>query len=219
MNRLIPVTLIVLSILLIACGSNDKSGASSNDEVLSRVTKALQEKNGWDPASVEITLDTVVDQKYASGGVRDVAAGGGGLWFAALVDGDWRIVWDGNGAIDCPSLDPYPDFPASLIAQCYNPSDGSLTDRTSGGSASPTREAVPLTVVGTVADVALSAKVIMLQPPVSGIASIAITDDTSITFADGRAAQLQDLERGDMIKATGTAGSPGSLLARAVVIQ
>ena len=90
---------------------------------------ALLEKNGWDSNSVDVTLDQVLDDRYASGGVRDVPGLGGGLWFAALVDGEWRIVWDGNGAIDCPSLEPYPDFPTSMIAQCYNPSDGSITKR------------------------------------------------------------------------------------------
>jgi phenylpyruvate tautomerase PptA (4-oxalocrotonate tautomerase family) len=211
---------ILLATFVIACSSDNKDqNITGNAAVLSRVTEALQEKNHWDPESVEVTLDTVVDQKYASGGVRDVPAGGGGLWFAALVGGDWLIVWDGNGVIDCSSLDPYPDFPVSLIAQCYNPSDGSLTDRAGGSSASPTKEADLLTVEGIVADVALSAKVVMLNPPVSGITSVAITDETSISFADGRQAQLQDIERGAVVKASGSAGSPGSLLAREVVIQ
>jgi hypothetical protein len=50
------------------------------------------------------------------------------MWFAALVDGEWRIVWDGNGVIDCPSVDPYPDFPASMIPACFT-DDGTLTQR------------------------------------------------------------------------------------------
>ena len=120
---------LTLALFVAACGGDDDSATTpSNDQVLSQVKQALLDKNGWDPSTVEITLDSVESSKYAKGAVRDVPAGGGGLWFAALVDGKWQIVWDGNGVIDCPSLDPYPDFPASMIAQCVKP-DGTMMPR------------------------------------------------------------------------------------------
>jgi hypothetical protein len=135
LNRYLALVLglgLTLVLLVAACGDDDddsKAEAPDDDDVLAAVTQALLDKNGWDPADVEITLGRVEDGRFATGGVRDVPPAGGGLWFAALVDGEWRIVWDGNGAIDCPSLEPYPDFPASLIAECYDPSDGSVTQR------------------------------------------------------------------------------------------
>lgn len=132
MRRYFALTLslgIILAFLAAACGDDDDAADTpTDDEVLTAVTQALVEKNGWDPADVQVTLQTIEDGKYAMGGVRDVPGPGGGLWFAALVDGDWRIVWDGNGIIDCTSLEPYPEFPASLIPTCTG-SDGGLQQR------------------------------------------------------------------------------------------
>jgi hypothetical protein len=133
MKRL-PVILLGLvlasGLLLSACGDDDDSAADAptNDEVLLAVAEALVAKNGWDPDDVEISLDRIEDGQYATGGVRDVPAGGGGLWFAALVNGDWQIVWDGNGIIDCPSIEPYPGFPTSMIPQCVA-TNGDLQQR------------------------------------------------------------------------------------------
>jgi hypothetical protein len=122
---------IVLGLSLSACGGTGGSASATptNDQVLLAVAQALVAKHGWDPKDVKIEFDHIEDERYANGAVRDDKEGGGGLWFAELVDGKWQIVWDGNGDIDCPSLQPYPDFPASMVPQCYNPSDGSTTQR------------------------------------------------------------------------------------------
>jgi hypothetical protein len=76
-----------------------------------------------------------------------------------------------------------------------------------------------ITVQGTVANVALSARVITLTEPDSGVTSIATTDSTELTFSDGRTAELRDFLPGVQIHATGRAGSPGSLLAESVIIE
>jgi phenylpyruvate tautomerase PptA (4-oxalocrotonate tautomerase family) len=119
------------ALLAAACGGDDDDAAStpSDDEILTAVTQALIAKNGWDPADVRITLQSVEDGRYAMGGVAVVPGPGGGLWFAALMDGGWRIVWDGNGSIGCDALEPYPDFPASMIPACYEMPDGKLRTR------------------------------------------------------------------------------------------
>jgi hypothetical protein len=134
MKRL-PIFLLALglslTLLIAACGDDDDDDAATaanGDAVVTAVAKALQAKNGWDPATVDVTLDRIEEGQYATGGVRDIPAGGGGLWFAALVDGDWRIVWDGNGVIDCPSAEPYPDFPTSMIPTCLA-TDGTIKQR------------------------------------------------------------------------------------------
>jgi hypothetical protein len=129
MNRYLGLILgLAITLLIAACGGDDDDAttAPSDDEVVTAVNRALHEKHGLEPGTLEVTLSTIVDGKYASGGARD--EGSAGMWFAALVDGEWRIVWDGNGVIDCPSVDPYPDFPASMIPACFA-TDGTLTQR------------------------------------------------------------------------------------------
>ena len=57
-----------------------------------------------------ITAQTV-EGNYAKGSVRETTAqAGGGVWFAAKVDGIWRLVADGNGVIVCDELVSYPNF-------------------------------------------------------------------------------------------------------------
>jgi len=68
------------------------------------------------------TLNVSVSQiigDYAKGIVSDDE--GGGLWFAAKVNGDWKLVWDGNGILTCSDLTDYPDFSKVLIPECYDP--------------------------------------------------------------------------------------------------
>ena len=82
------------------------------------IKKALYTKNNWiDDGSMTFTVSTN-DGKYASGGVS--AQGGGGYFFAAKVNGQWEIVADGNGVILCSSLVKYPDYPKTLISECYD---------------------------------------------------------------------------------------------------
>jgi hypothetical protein len=127
------LALLALTLLAPACGDDDDdgggngNGASNDAAVLEQVSQALHAKYGEEPGFFELTLDTVVDGRYAKGGVRDEFSGA--IWFAALVDGEWRIVWDGNGVVDCADLEAYEDFPASLLPTCFDSSDGSLVER------------------------------------------------------------------------------------------
>ncbi len=67
----------------------------------------------------ELTISVAkIQGDFASGGAS--GEGGGGMWFAAKVDGNWQLVWDGNGVILCKDLTAYPNFPASMIPECYN---------------------------------------------------------------------------------------------------
>ncbi len=82
------------------------------------IKQALYSKNNWsENPDTQFTLSTN-DGKYASGGVG--GPGGGGYFFAVKDLGVWKIVADGNGTIDCASLAPYPDYPTSLIPECYD---------------------------------------------------------------------------------------------------
>ncbi len=59
-----------------------------------------------------------IEGNFAQGGVSD--QGGGGMWFAAKEDGVWKLVWDGNGVIECSVFTLYPKFPTSMIPECYD---------------------------------------------------------------------------------------------------
>ncbi len=81
------------------------------------IKKYITLKRGGDENALTITVSKI-EGNYAQGGAS--AQGGGGMWFAAKQDGTWRLVWDGNGTIDCASFSLYPNFPTSMVPECYD---------------------------------------------------------------------------------------------------
>lgn len=65
---------------------------------------------------------------YAKGGVGFTGEMGGAMWLAYKQDGDWVIVWDGNGTIPCDKIEPY-NFPVSMVPECWDESTGTLVIR------------------------------------------------------------------------------------------
>lgn len=85
--------------------------------VVAAVRTSLVAKHGQQAADMNITMSKV-EGDYAKGSATE--AGGGGMWFAAKVNGNWVLVWDGNGQINCSDIAPYPNFPTDLIPECWD---------------------------------------------------------------------------------------------------
>ena len=100
------------------------------EEILKIVIRdAIIEKRGGDPDDL-IIIVSKIEGDYSSGGARNASAeAGGAMWFAAKVNGVWKLVWDGNGAIYCNDLIDYPDFSASMITECYDEVAGEVVLR------------------------------------------------------------------------------------------
>ncbi len=98
---------------------------AANDSELIR--QALFKKNNWpENNSIAVTI-SFNDGRYAKGTVA--SQGGGGYVFAAKVNGAWQIVTDGNGVISCSALTAFPDYPTTLIPECYDQSTGKEVKR------------------------------------------------------------------------------------------
>lgn len=63
--------------------------------------------------SVKVTQET---ENHARGSISFEPGAAGGNFLAAKIDGNWQIVFDGNGQIPC-SLSQY-DFPGEMLADC-----------------------------------------------------------------------------------------------------
>jgi hypothetical protein len=98
--------------------------ADENISIVSAIQAALVAEHGSDAASLNITISKI-EGDYAEGAAGE--QGGGGMWFAAKVNGDWKLVWDGNGTIACTDLSPYPNFPKDMIPQCWDASGSPVT--------------------------------------------------------------------------------------------
>jgi hypothetical protein len=102
---------------------------SDSDLLKTVMASAISAKNHFPVDSITISISQL-SGGYAKGLVNSVTPGpGGGLWFAAKVNGTWKLVWDGNGIITCDNLTPFPDFPSSLIPQCFATSFGKMVTR------------------------------------------------------------------------------------------
>lgn len=103
------------------------SPTPSEEDTLKVIIKAaLVAKHGQDANSLNITV-TKIEGSYASGMAS--ATGGGGLWYAARINNNWNLVWDGNGTVSCSDLNPYPSFPTDLISQCWNSITQTIVNR------------------------------------------------------------------------------------------
>jgi len=102
--------------------------ASKEVPMKDQIIQALSKKNSWDASRVEVNVITVEDN-FAKGDVKFKDEMGGGLWFAAKVNGAWQIVYDGNGIITCDQLTNYQNFPKDLIPSCYDKQKDTLLTR------------------------------------------------------------------------------------------
>lgn len=99
---------------------------SGDEALIAAVRAGLIDEHGEGAASMNITISKVIGD-YAKGMASEQA--GGGIWFAAKVNGDWKLVFDGNGIITCSTLTPYPNFPNTLIPECWDDASNKLMTR------------------------------------------------------------------------------------------
>lgn len=90
------------------------------------IKKYISLKHKSNEDALTITVSTI-EGDYAKGGVSD--EGGGGIWFASKEEGVWALVWDGNGIIECSTFSLYPNFPKSMIPQCYDAEKQDVVER------------------------------------------------------------------------------------------
>jgi hypothetical protein len=92
--------------------------ADESVTIKTQIKEALVTKHGSGASKLEVTVSKI-EGNYAKGGAA-VVGEGGGMWFGAKVGDQWKLVWDGNGIINCSDLTVYPDFPATMIPECFD---------------------------------------------------------------------------------------------------
>jgi hypothetical protein len=102
-----------------SCSVDIQSPAPTADEssiLLATMKTQIEAKH---PGSSGLTFALKkIEGLYAQGSASET--GGGGMWFASKTSGAWKLVWDGNGVILCSDLVAYPDFPKTMIPECWN---------------------------------------------------------------------------------------------------
>ncbi len=96
------------------------------EDLSSVIKEALIAKYGSSSADMVVTVSKI-EGEYAKGMVTE--QGGGGMWFAAKENDSWTLVWDGNGIIECDDIFSFPEFPISMIPECWDASKSALLKR------------------------------------------------------------------------------------------
>jgi hypothetical protein len=83
------------------------------------IRQGLVAEHGGAADRFNITVSKI-EGVYARGGVTETSAVGGAMWLSVKVNGSWRLVWDGNGTISCDLIVTYPEFPKTMVPECWN---------------------------------------------------------------------------------------------------
>ena len=75
-----------------------------------------------------------------------------------------------------------------------------------------------VTITGAVMDASLSARIILLEEPVEGYSTIALTEESKLVSADGSEITLRDIQPGVAIQASGQPGESNALIASQVLV-
>lgn len=134
-NKILPLAIILFAGLFLGgCSLTDQQqtivppASTQQEQVKSDeqlIKEALIAKNGPDFADVTVEVSENTGQ-FAAGSVG--SGPGGGMFFAAKVNGQWFISWDGNGSIFCEDIEPY-NFPNTMIPACFDQQTQQLVDR------------------------------------------------------------------------------------------
>ncbi|KKP86190.1 MAG: hypothetical protein UR89_C0030G0003 [Candidatus Roizmanbacteria bacterium GW2011_GWA2_35_8] len=76
---------------------------------------ALVKRNSWNFEDIVVTISKN-DGKFARGGVKEKSSEtGGGMFLATKNNGEWQIIFDGNGSPDCLQLKTTYLFPSEML--------------------------------------------------------------------------------------------------------
>jgi len=99
--------------------------ADKSDALMIQESMAL--KHSKQTAEVKLGISKKTEE-FASGSVSFTGEIGGGWWLAALSQGAWVIVADGNGNVMCSDIKDY-NFPTDMVPECYDNVTGQVVNR------------------------------------------------------------------------------------------
>lgn len=98
-------------------------GVSDGDQL-----RQLFAKKYNHPVSDAIVTISKQDPTHISGGIKFQGEMAGGWFLAAKTGGNWVIVQDGNGTIDCATIAPY-NFSSDMVPECWDEKTQKLIKR------------------------------------------------------------------------------------------
>lgn len=103
-----------------------------NNEISDDIKSALAEKFSKDESVIDVKVNEVLND-YAKGTVNFTDEHSGGIFLAIKTDNTWKLIFDGNGIVECITLNEY-EYPAELMPQCWNKTSQILVNRLQSSS-------------------------------------------------------------------------------------
>lgn len=99
-------------------GECQSDSAKQTSEAKEAIKQLFAKKYNKPLSEITVTISQQ-DENHARGSVLygQPGAGEGGNYLAAKVNGNWQLVYDGNGQISCTLVESY-NFPAAMISDC-----------------------------------------------------------------------------------------------------
>ncbi|MBZ9577871.1 hypothetical protein KJA13_02435 [Patescibacteria group bacterium] len=114
------------------CVNGKCEGVFEEEPLVSKeeaIKKLFAEK--YDKEVSEITINISKETEgHLMGGVKFGEGGPGeeGGFLAAKENGNWKLVYDGVGAMFCSDIEPY-NFPVDMVIECWDEEAGKVKDR------------------------------------------------------------------------------------------
>lgn len=108
----------------VACGEIDFTDMAEEPQPVEEIFRKLfAEKYNRPLEAITITNTGIGGTNFARGSVvirsgEEEGTPEGALFLAAIKDGKWVLVHDGNGGFACSDVEPY-GFPSAMIEDCY----------------------------------------------------------------------------------------------------
>lgn len=107
--------------------ATEEAATAPTDSDKELITAAFAEKYDRDASEVNVSISKNTGE-LAQGSISFAGEMGVGIFFAAKVEGEWIIIYDGHGTIPCADIEPY-DFPTDMIPKCFDEETGDMVTR------------------------------------------------------------------------------------------
>ncbi|MDD5290775.1 MAG: hypothetical protein PHZ04_01535 [Patescibacteria group bacterium] len=111
---------------LISKNGSSSEFAGNSNPAMGGLLNLFAEKYNKDPQDITIKIDQQIAEpeneikEYIRGSVNfgPGGIGEGGIFLAVMEEGEYKLVFDGNGSISCELVNQY-GFPEEMVSNCY----------------------------------------------------------------------------------------------------
>jgi len=99
--------------------NQDSSAEATTDQTVEAIKMLFAQKYDQAVEKIEVTINQQTDNHIRGMVKMGAEPGDSGMFLAAKVAEEWKLVYDGNGSILCSLVEEY-DFSEEMVIDCYD---------------------------------------------------------------------------------------------------